>query len=994
VHRAARLELRQIELRELDLNRADANDAALERLACEERSQRFDLARAPLMRLVLARLGERSWRFIWTHHHVLMDGWSSARVLEEVLRLYAGEGLGARPGSYREYVEWTLRRDLQADERFWRAKLAAFSEPTLLGSSLPHRNEGSGEAGRRGEHVCQLSEAESLELGRFARRERITLSTLVQGAWLLLLARYTGQASPAFGATVAGRPVSLRGAESRIGLFINTVPVVCRLDPAQTAAGFLRALSAEGAELREHEHTPLHEIQRWAGLGGQSLFDTIVVFENYPLDEALGAGHKGELRFDRVTSVDVTSYAASLMVHAGERLRLRLDYSRQAFDAEQARALATDLARIVLELARAPERRLGSLPWVTATERERLARENATSRVHAVPPTLHAWVEEQCARTPHALAAICGEGSLTYALLNERADRLAHHLRTLGVGPDVLVGLCLDRSLDLPVAMLGISKAGGAYVPLDPEYPLERLSFMMQDSGIALLVSERRVLEGRPPTPLPVFLMDEDFARLDAPPSSALPARVPSASVGPQNLVYCIYTSGSTGQPKGVEITHGSLVNFLASMREQPGVTAQDRILGLTSLSFDISALEIYLPWCAGGAVVLVDRATARDPVALARAIDRHAVTLVQATPSTWRLLDDSGALERLAGRRVLSGGEALPEDLARRLGAWSRELWNVYGPTETTVWSSLHQLSAAEPEPLIGRPLANTSLHVLGATLDAVPGEAAGELYIGGDGLARGYHGRPSLTAARFVPNPFATEPGARMYRTGDLVRRRVDGALEYLGRLDHQVKIRGHRIELGEIEAQLLEDASVRQAVVVAQPAASGAELVAYVVAHEPNLAQAQRQALAARLVQVLRAVLPAHMVPGELMLLEALPLTSNGKIDRRALPRPGRSGADYVSPSTDLGQALARIWREVLDVERVGLNDNFFQLGGHSLLATRVISRIHAELAMDVPLRHLFETQSLEQFERAVQGSSRALAAEDLLFVADLLAQEETQ
>jgi amino acid adenylation domain-containing protein/non-ribosomal peptide synthase protein (TIGR01720 family) len=983
VHKKAHVDLQQ-----LDLRGADVGDAELDTLAQQERSASFDLTRPPLMRLVLARLGERSWRFIWTHHHVLMDGWSSARVLDEVLRLYAGEGLGPRPGSYREYVEWLARRDLEADERFWRSRLAGFSEPTSLGGSLPRRSEATG----RAQQVCCLSEATSAELARFARRERITLSTLVQGAWLLLLSRYTGQVNPVFGATVAGRPASLRGAGSRIGLFINTVPVIGKLDPAQTAGAFLRALSAEGAEMREHEHTPLHEIQRWAGLGGQSLFDTIVVFENYPLDEALGAGHKGELRFDRIASVDVTSYAVSVMVHAGERLRLKLDYSRQAFDEGQAKALAADLERIVLELARAPERRVGALPWIPLDQRERLARANATTRVYALPSTLHAWVEQQSARTPNALAVICGELTLTYAALNERADRLARHLRALGVGPDVLVGLCLERSLDLPVAMLGILKAGGAYVPLDPEYPLERLSFMMQDSGIRLLVTERRVLDGRPSTPLPVFLMDEAFARLE--PASAPAAGFPAASVGSQHRAYCIYTSGSTGQPKGVEVTHGSLVNFLASMREQPGVTAEDRILGLTSLSFDISALEIYLPWCAGGAVVIVDRATARDPVALARAIERHGVTLVQATPSTWRLLDESGALDRLSGRRVLSGGEALPGDLARRLSAWSRELWNVYGPTETTVWSSLHRVSEAEPEPLIGRPLANTTLHVLGATLDAVPGEAAGELYIGGDGLARGYHGRPSLTAARFVPDPFASLPGSRMYRTGDLVRRRAEGALEYLGRLDHQVKIRGHRIELGEIEARLLEDSAVRQAVVVAQPAAGSAELVGYVVPNEAGLDEGARQALAARLVSVLRALLPAHMVPGELLLLEALPLTQNGKIDRRALPSPGRTGAHYVAPQSELGTKLAQIWREVLGVERVGLNDNFFNLGGHSLLATRVISRIHTELALDVPLRHLFETQSLEQFERAVQGSSRALRDEDLLFVADLLAQEESQ
>ncbi|WP_437937133.1 amino acid adenylation domain-containing protein [Sorangium sp. So ce341] len=974
------------ELRELDLRDGDASDAALERLAREERAAGFELERPPLMRLLLVRLGEQSFRFIWTHHHVLMDGWSSARVLEEVVRIYAGEALAAKPGSYREYVEWLARRDLGADERFWRGRLAAFTEPTSLAGSLPRRGEARG----RGEHVLQMSAEDTAMLVRFARRERITLNTLVQGAWLLLLHRYTGQDRPVFGATVAGRPAGLRGAESRVGLFINTVPVFGRLDPAERVADFLRALAADGTETREHEHTPLHEIQRWAGQGGQALFDTIVVFENYPLDEALGAGRKGDVVFDRVASVDLTSYALSVMVNVGSALRFKLDYARALFDARRASEIGAALERIVLELARAPEQRIGALPWCTAAERARLSRWNATAREHAVPSTVHAWFEQQRQRTPDAVAVVCGDATLSYAALDARANRLAHRLRELGVGPDVLVGLCLDRSLDLPVALLGILKAGGAYVPLDPEYPLERLAFMMQDSGLALLVSERRLLEGRPPTPLPVLCMDEHSAQVERQPATA-----PRVALRPEHLAYCIYTSGSTGQPKGVEVSHGSLVNFLASMREQPGVTAADRVLGLTSLSFDISALEIYLPWCAGGAVVLAPRETARDPAALASAIDRHGVTMIQATPSTWRMLDESGALDRISGRRALSGGEALPGDLARRLSAWSPELWNVYGPTETTVWSSLQRIDPASPEPLIGRPLANTSLYVLGATLDTVPCEAAGELYIGGQGLARGYHGRPSLTAERFVPDPLSSEPGARMYRTGDLVRRHADGALEHLGRLDHQVKIRGHRIELGEIEARLLEDEAVRQAVVVAQPGASGPELVGYVVASDAGGTPREPQALAARLSRALRATLPAHMVPAELMVLDALPLTHNGKIDRRALPRPGRAGgAEYVAPRTELGSKLAEIWREVLDVERVGLSDNFFALGGHSLLATRVISRIRAELSADVPLRHLFETQSLEQFERVVHGSSRALAADDLLFVAELLAQEETQ
>jgi amino acid adenylation domain-containing protein/non-ribosomal peptide synthase protein (TIGR01720 family) len=983
VHRSARVVVRELEAREPALS-----DAALERLAGEERAAGFALEQPPLMRLLLVRLGPQKWRFIWTHHHVLMDGWSSARLLEEVLRLYSGERFVAPVRPFRDFVAWLATRDVASDERFWKERLAELDEPTSLGSSLPPRRPSSDPNTGRGEHTRLIAPDRARELSSFARQERVTLNTLVQAAWLLLLQRYTGQRSVAFGATLSGRPATLPGAESMLGLFINTVPVIASPDPSARVGAWLRELQAENVKLREHEHSPLHDIQRWAGRSGQALFDTLVVFENYPLDQALRDGGRSGLRFEHVASVDLTNYTLSLMVQAGQQLRLKWDYARAALGPEQVAAIGEQLEQLALALARAPEGQLGALSWSTPAEHARLSSFNATERERSGPGLVHRSVERQSVLTPDAIAAVCGDQALTYSALDARANRLAHWLQSVGVGPDVLVGVCVERSLDLLVVLLGILKAGGAYVPLDPEYPLERLSYMMEDSGIELLITERQLLAGRPTPALRVWCIDEERSLTERFPSSA-----PASAVAPENLAYCIYTSGSTGQPKGVEVSHGSLENFLASMRAEPGVTARDRVLALTSLSFDISALEIYLPWCAGGTVVLVDRDTARDPRALEQVIERQAVTLIQATPSTWRLLVESGATDRLSGRRALCGGEALPIDLAQRLINWSPELWNVYGPTETTVWSSLQRIERGDPQPLLGRPLANTALHVLGVTFDAVPPDAPGELFIAGEGLARGYHARPSLTAERFLPDPFARRPGARLYRTGDLVRRRPDGSVEYLGRLDHQVKIRGHRIELGEIEARLLEHAEVGQAVVVAQPGARGPELVAYVVARAPALSDVERQSLGARLMRELRARLPAHMLP-ELMLLGELPLTQNGKIDRRALPLPGRATAEYIAPHTELGDQLARIWQEVLDVERVGLGDNFFSLGGHSLLATRVVSRIHSELSMDVPLRTLFETQSLADFERAVHSSSRVLDGDDLRFVSELLAQEESK
>jgi amino acid adenylation domain-containing protein len=574
---------------------------------------------------------------------------------------------------------------------------------------------------------------------------------------------------------------------------------------------------------------------------------------------------------------------------------------------------------------------------------------------------LHEFFEQQVARTPEAVAVIYDGRHLSYAELNARANQLAHYLRAQGVGPDVLVGVYVERSLEMVVGLLGILKAGGAYVPLDPAFPRERLAFMLKDSQAPVLLTQRHLLAQLPSDGVQVVTLDADWVAI-----SGHARESPNSGVRPETLAYVIYTSGSTGLPKGVAIEHGSVVNFLASMRREPGLRTGDRLLAATTLSFDIAGLELYLPLTVGGCVDLVSREMAADPVQLRERLADSGVTVMQATPASWRMLVEIG-WEQAPALKVLCGGEALGRELANALLARAREVWNLYGPTETTIWSAVYKLEseqgAGSAVPL-GRPIANTQLYVLDEVMQPVPVRVAGELYIGGAGLARGYLSRPDLTAEKFVPDPFGGETGGRLYRTGDLVRYLANGRLEFLGRVDHQVKLRGYRIEMGEIEAALQEQAGVRQAVVVAREDVPGDKrLVGYVVVdpNDPPTISQLRRGLAARL--------PEYMVPSMFSLLDRLPLTPNGKVDRRALPTPGRSRPQleqvYVAPQTPLEQFLAHRWCEVLRLDSVGIHDNFFDLGGDSIKGATFINKVQQRLQEPIFIVALFDSPTIAAF-----------------------------
>ena len=640
-----------------------------------------------------------------------------------------------------------------------------------------------------------------------------------------------------------------------------------------------------------------------------------------------------------------------------------LVYNAEVLDEESVVEMQQGFTAFLQDIVSNPQQRISDLPLLTKVEQYRLLVEwNANHAEYPSTTCIHQLFEAQVERTPDAVAVVFEDEQATYRELNRRANQLAHHLQKLEVGPEVLVGMCVERSLDMVVGLLGILKAGGAYVPLDPAFPSERLALMLEDAQVPLLLTQQRLLLRLPRHGAQVVCLDTDAAALTQH-SEANPVTEATSD----NLAYVIYTSGSTGRPKGVQILHRAVVNFLLSMRQQPGLTAEDSWLAITTLSFDIAALELFLPLLVGARLIVASRETAADGAALAETLTRARVSVMQATPITWRLLLAAG-WQGNPDLKILCGGEALPPDLAQQLLPRAVSLWNLYGPTETTIWSTVCQIKPGDEVISIGRPIANTQVYLLDPQLQPVPVGVPGELYIGGDGLARGYLNRAELTAERFIPHPFSDEPGARLYKTGDLARYRADGTIEHLGRLDYQVKLRGFRIELGEIEAVLAQHLAVRQAVVVAREDVPGDKrLVAYVVP------QPHQMPTISGLRGYLQAKLPDYMVPSAFVLLEAFPLTPNGKVDRRALPAPELTRPElqeaFVAPRTSIEEVVTGIWSQILGIEQIGIHDDFIALGGDSLMAMQVIARLRRVLQVQLSLTRFFEAPTVAQLAEIV-------------------------
>ncbi|WP_143825693.1 non-ribosomal peptide synthase/polyketide synthase [Nannocystis exedens] len=946
----------------LDAARAEARWEALRR---EERAAGFDFGRAPLARVVLVRMpGGRTW-VVKTTHHILADGWSMPVVLGELQAAYAAHRGGHRlalpePVAYERYIAWLATRDQEASSAFFAEYLAGVEEPTRLPFPPPAAPPAA--ATREHRHRdASLTAAETEAITAFARRHGLTLNTVVQGALAQVLGRITGRTDVVFGMTTSGRSAPLRGVERMVGLFINTLPLRARWSGSEGVVEWLQRLQAEQVELRVHEATPLYEVQRASAVGGgRALFDTLLVFENYPVDEA--AQQAEVLPIEDFQAFEQTSYPLAITVAAGTTLDLRWMWEPAALRGEDIEQLWGHLRTVLLDMVAHPDRRLSELGLLTEAEHAKLAAWNDTAVAYPPARCIHEQFEDQAARTPDAVALVFGDQQWTYRELDERANQLAHHLRGLGVGPEVLVALCVERSLEMVVGLLAILKAGGAYVPLDPSYPQERLAFMLTDARPAVLLTQARLRDSLPPHEVVVV-------ELDAPAWQHQPRTTPAVHVGPDHAIYVLYTSGSTGRPKGVLNTHRGLDNRLRWMQRAYGLNASDAILQKTPLSFDVSGWELWWPLLEGARMVIAAPEGHKDPRYLAALIAARGVTVAHFVPSMLGVfLAATEPRERASLRHVFASGEALPAHLRAAWYAGSRgALHNLYGPTEAAIDVTSHACRPEETGPVpIGRPIDNTRTYVLDAALRPVPVGVAGELYLSGVQLARGYLRRPALTAERFVPDPFAPEAGARMYRTGDLARFRDDGAIEFLGRIDHQVKIRGVRIELGEIEAALAANPSVRDCVVVAREDASGDKrLVAYVVGDD---------ATASELRAWLGARVPESMVPSAFVFLDALPLNPNGKIDRKALPSPEatRGAAEtYVAPRTGVERALVAIWEELLEVRPIGVDDDFFALGGHSLLAVRVVSAVKARLGLGLTLATLLQRPTVAALAAWLDG-----------------------
>jgi amino acid adenylation domain-containing protein/non-ribosomal peptide synthase protein (TIGR01720 family) len=966
VHRSVELPL--VELDWTGASRAEES-ARTEALIEEETRRGFALDAAPLLRMTVIRLGEDLWRFLFVHNHLVLDGWSFAVILREVFLLTearrSGVALELPPAPpFATYVGWLQEVDQGPAERHWRELLAGFREPTPLTALEQAAPGGPPRGAERGRVEAALGEELAGRLRRRARAEHLTLNTLVLGAWAVLLARLSGEEDVVFGATSSGRPPELAGSDAMVGLFINTLPIRARVRSDAQLFPWLRGLQEQEAAARGFESSSLVQVQRWSEVPpGRALFDTIVVFENLALDTSVRERTEA-LAIEEVRFGTQGNHGLNLIVDPDRALSATLLFDPERFAAGVAQGVLDRLAILLESIADAGVERLGELELTTAAERALVLETwNRTDAPLDDLPRFDELVWNRAAGAPDAPAVVDGERSWTYAELTARADAIACRLRREGVGPEVRVGLLVERSAEVVAAILGVLRAGGAYVPLDPALPEERLRHVLRDSGAALVVTSGGLADRLLPPGTRVLALDGEGAGADASEAPEGP------DAGPQHLAYVMYTSGSTGLPKGVEIERRGLVNLARHQHATLGLGAGDRVLQLVSFGFDASFWDLSMTLTEGATLVVAPKEARFSAAVLTELLERERITALTAPPSLLAELDPA-ALPDLA--LVTSTGEACSAELVR---AWApgRRLLNGYGPTETTVGATIGACEPDDGRPTIGTPFANTRVYVLDARMQPVPVGFPGELHVGGVGVARCYTGRARETAERFVPDPFGPDLGGRLYRTGDLARWRPDGRLEFLGRVDRMVKLRGLRVELEEVESVLAACEGVAECVVLVREDRPGRQrLVAYVTAEaaaEPD--PAELRALA-------RERLPAAMVPAAIVRLDAFPRLSSGKIDHGALPAPhgGPDGeAQLVLPRTDEERRLAAIWCEVLDLETVSVEEDFFDLGGDSILSIRVIAEAN-RVGLELTPRHLLTHRTIADLATVV-GSGRVAA-----------------
>ncbi|MEG4404822.1 amino acid adenylation domain-containing protein [Microcoleus sp. MON2_D5] len=979
----------ELKILEIDLRSLPETERSreVERLIAAEAKLAFDLSQAPLLRAKLLHLSDSNWVLLLSTHHIISDAWSMGIFIQELATFYQAFCTG-KPSplpelsvQYADFASWQRQwlqgEVLETQLAYWKKQLGG-NLPVL---NLPtDRPRSAVQTFRGAVHKFTIPKAIAEEIAQLSQREKATLFMTLLAAFKTLLYRYTGQEDILVGSPIANR--NRREIEELIGLFANTLVFRTNLSSNPTFKELLGRVREVALGAYNHQDLPFEKlveiIHHERDLSHNPLFQVLFSLRNVRTPQIKLPGVTlSSLEIEQKTA----RFDLALDLEEGlEGINATLEYSEDLFDASTARRIAGHFLTLLESIAANPEQRLSSLPILTKPEQQQLLFEwNNTQSEIPKNQCVHELFEAQAERTPDAIAVVFKNEYLTYRELNKKANNLASNLQKIGVNREVLVGIYVERSLEMMVGLLGILKAGGAYVPLDPAYPPDRLAFMLEDAKISVLLTQKKLLETLPKTSASLVFLDADWEGISS---------CDEPVVGLQNssnLAYVIYTSGSTGKPKGVQISHASAVNFLSSMRQQLAIADRDVWLAVTSLSFDIAALELFLPITTGSRVVVASREVASNGEKLLETLTNSGATVMQATPASWKMLLAAG-WQGNNQLKILCGGEALPRQLANQLLLRGAAVWNLYGPTETTIWSTLYQVDGKDESVSIGRPIANTQIFILDSYLMPVPVGVFGELHIGGAGLSRGYLNRPELTAEKFIPNPFAKDgihasfilhPSSlilseRLYKTGDLARYLPDGNIEFMGRSDHQVKVRGFRIELGEIEAVLSQYPAVREAIALVREDNPGDKrLVAYIVANsELRAGHGDTTPTDSEFINHLRVFvkqkLPQYMMPSAFVLLEAMPLTPNGKIDRRSLRAPDTNTAEFesnfVEPRTPDEQLIAEIWAEVLGLERVGIHDNFFELGGHSLLATQAISRLRQAFQVEVPLRSLFESPTV--------------------------------
>ena len=955
IHQQMHVKLTPFDLQSLPLE--EREQEAL-RLVTEDFSRPFDLEKGPLLRVGLLRLAENDHVLHVNMHHTVTDRWSGAIFEQETGVLY--EALAHnKPSSLPElaiqYVDYALWQRSRAESEIYRAQ-AEYWKRRLSGApfvlEVPTDFPRPPMQNFRGARVyARYSKTLLNKLRDLSRREGVTMFTLALAAYKALLYRYTNQDTILVGTTFANR--NRPELQNMVGYLLNLIVLSTDVSGNPTFRELLQRERATVLEGFANQDLPfgklVQELRPTQDASRNPIVQHSLIYLDFPeltVMETLGLTAKhldidnGASRFDMTLA----------MTETGEGYEVDIEYPTDLYRRERIERMTKHLENILESVVADPAQRLLELPLLSGDEKRQLLIEwNDTTIEYPSEQCIHELFEAEVRRRPGDVALVFEDERFTYTELNEQANRVARYLREAGVETGGLVGLFTSRSLRMVVGLLGILKAGAAYVPLDERYPAERLTFMLKDSGARVLLTEERLLEKLPHYDGRIVYLDAEWDNISQCNAENLDHRITY-----EHRSYVIYTSGSTGQPKGVEVSHRAVVNLLNSMLSKKALNATDTMLAVTTLSFDIAATEIYLPLIAGGCVVIASREVAADGIQLAKLLASSGATVMQATPATWRMLIDAG-WQGDARLKVFSTGEALDRSLADQLLERCAEVWNLYGPTETAIFSAVLRVTSGPGPVPIGPAIANTRFYIVDRFMNPVPIGIYGELCIGGTGLARGYLDRPELTAEKFVPDPFGSQPGARLYRTGDLMRYCDDGNLEFGGRLDHQVKVRGFRIELGEVEAALSRHHSVRAAVVVAHEGRSGDQrLVAYVVGNkELPTAGEWRTFLIQRL--------PEYMIPSLFISLEELPLLPNGKVNRRALPVPDASRPElrkaFAAPRNPTEARLVELWTNVLALNQVGIHDDFFELGGDSILATRLVSRVRRVFGVELPLRELF-------------------------------------